>query len=245
MAFDYSDASVLVTGGSSGIGLAIARAFVDAGARVSITGRKASASDYDTDLADFGYLPLDVGDGDAITALSLKIDRLDILINNAGGMQGDEWQADTFSQSLQVNLASVFELSQALKPQLEKSQLAGGASIIGIASMTSFFGQEWTPGYGAAKAGLVQLTKTLAMSWGKNGIRANAVAAGLTRTPFTAPGIDALPEMVESTLARQGLKRLGEPEDISGAVLFLCSPMASWITGQTLAVDGGFSTGMA
>jgi NAD(P)-dependent dehydrogenase (short-subunit alcohol dehydrogenase family) len=128
---------------------------------------------------------------------------------------------------------------------LEASEFEGGASIIGIASMTSFFGYEWTPGYGAAKAALVQLVKTLGISWGPNGIRANAVAAGMTRTNLTAPAIDGMPEMIEGMLARQGIKRVGEAEDIAAAALFLTSPAASWVTGQTLAVDGGFSTGMA
>ena len=98
--------------------------------------------------------------------------------------------------------------------------------------------------YGAAKAGLVQLTKTLGLTWGPTGIRANAVAAGITRTNLTSSTIDGMPEIIDGMLARQGLKRVGEPEDIAAAVLFLTSPAASWITGQTLPVDGGFSTGM-
>ena len=110
--------------------------------------------------------------------------------------------------------------------------------------MTSYFGFEWTPGYGPAKAGLVQLMKTLGMSWGQSGIRANAVAAGLTRSKLTAPVLENMQDMVDETLKRQGLKRTGEPIDIAAAVLFLTSPAASWITGQTLPVDGGFTTGM-
>jgi 3-oxoacyl-[acyl-carrier protein] reductase len=90
----------------------------------------------------------------------------------------------------------------------------------------------------------VQLMKTLGMSWGREGIRANAVAAGLTRSGLTTPVLDGMPEMVEETLKRQGLKRTGEPVDIAAAVLFLTSPAAAWITGQTLPVDGGYTTGM-
>jgi NAD(P)-dependent dehydrogenase (short-subunit alcohol dehydrogenase family) len=116
---------------------------------------------------------------------------------------------------------------------------------MGIASMTTYFGYEWTPGYGAAKAGLSQLVKTLGISWGPLGIRANAVAAGMTRTNLTAPVIDGMPEMIEGMLTRQGVKRVGEPEEIASAVLYLTSPASAWVTGQTLAVDGGFSTGMA
>jgi NAD(P)-dependent dehydrogenase (short-subunit alcohol dehydrogenase family) len=242
--YDYSDASVLITGGSNGIGLAIARAYQKAGASVVITGRKSTGGDYDHDLSDFIFRQLDVNSQDSLVELAEGLDKLDILINNAGGAQADEWGHGGFDQSLSVNLASAFHLSTACKPLLEASEFEGGASIIGIASMTSFFGYEWTPGYGAAKAGLVQLVKTLGISWGPNGIRANAVAAGMTRTNLTAPAIDGMPEMIEGMLARQGIKRVGEAEDIAAAVLFLTSPAASWITGQTLSVDGGFSTGM-
>jgi NAD(P)-dependent dehydrogenase (short-subunit alcohol dehydrogenase family) len=242
--YDYSDASVLITGGSNGIGLAIARAYQKAGASVVITGRKSTGGDYDHDLSDFIFRQLDVNSQDSLVELAEGLDKLDILINNAGGAQADEWGHGGFDQSLNVNLASAFHLSSACKPLLEASEFEGGASIIGIASMTSFFGYEWTPGYGAAKAGLVQLVKTLGISWGPNGIRANAVAAGMTRTNLTAPAIDGMPEMIEGMLARQGIKRVGEAEDIAAAVLFLTSPAASWITGQTLSVDGGFSTGM-
>lgn len=243
--FDYSDARVLVTGGSNGIGLAIARAYVAAGAKVVITGRKASADEYDHDLSDFTYQQLDVSAQGSLVELASSLDKLDILVNNAGGAQADEWSHGGFDESLSINLASAFHLSSACKPLLEASDFEGGASIIGIASMTSFFGYEWTPGYGAAKAGLVQLVKTLGISWGPSGIRANAVAAGMTRTNLTAAVIDGMPEMIEGMLARQGLKRVGEADDIASAVLFLTSPAASWITGQTLSVDGGFSTGMS
>ena len=243
--YDYKDASVLVTGGSNGIGLAIAQAYHEAGARVLITGRRPSKDDYDHDLGAFSYRQLDVSSRESLEELADALDQLDILVNNAGGAQADEWASDGFDQSLNINVASAFHLSTACKPLLEASEFEGGASIIGIASMTSFFGYEWTPGYGAAKAALVQLVKTLGISWGPGGIRANAVAAGMTRTNLTAPAIDGMPEMIEGMLARQGIKRVGEAQDIADAVLFLTSPAASWITGQTLAVDGGFSTAMA
>lgn len=245
ISYDYAGASVLVTGGTSGIGLACALGYREAGASVVVTGRKASAADYDADLTGLEYRQLDVGDRDALYALADAFDTLDILVNNAGGSQADEWGADGFDQSLAINLASVFHLSSACKPLLAASAFPGGASVVGIASMTSYFGFEWTPGYGPAKAGLVQLMKTLGMSWGRDGIRANAVAAGLTRSNLTAPMLDGMPEMVEETLKRQGLKRTGEPADIAAAVLFLTSPAAAWITGQTLPVDGGFTIGMS
>ena len=244
VSYDFSGASVLVTGGTSGIGLGCAQAYRDAGAQVIVTGRKDAASDYDTDLSGMAYRQLDVADRDALYRLAATLDTLDILVNNAGGAQGNEWEPDDFDRSLQVNLASAFHLSSACKELLAASNFPGGASVIGIASMTSYFGFEWTPGYGPAKAGLVQLMKTLGMSWGQLGIRANAVAAGLTRSNLTSVVLDNMQDMVDETLRRQGLKRTGVPADIAAAVLFLSSPAASWITGQTLPVDGGFSTGM-
>jgi len=244
VSFDYAGATVLLTGGTSGIGLACAQGYRDAGAEVIVTGRKDHAGDYDTDLRQMAYRQLDVADRDSLYALGASLTKLDILVNNAGGVQGNEWDADPFDQSLNINLSSVFHLSVACKDLLAASPFPGGASVVGIASMASYFGFAWTPGYGPAKAGLVQLMKTLGMSWGELGIRANAVAAGLTRSNLTAGVLDNMPDMVDETLRRQGLKRTGEPRDIAAAVLFLTSPAASWITGQTLPVDGGFTTGM-
>tara|TARA_R110002049_G_scaffold12576_8_gene56171 strand:- start:4260 stop:5009 length:750 start_codon:yes stop_codon:yes gene_type:complete len=244
ISYNYAGATVLITGGTSGIGLCCAHAYRDAGAEVIVTGRKTTAAEYDADLSGISYRQLDVNDRAALGALADSLSKLDILVNNAGGMQGNEWESDAFDQSLAVNVASAFHLSSACKDLLAASPFPGGASVIGIASMTSYFGFEWTPGYGAAKAALVQLMKTLGISWGPLGIRANAVAAGLTRSNLTAPVLDGMPDMVDETLKRQGLKRTGEPQDIAAAVLFLSSPAASWITGQTLPVDGGFSTGM-
>jgi 3-oxoacyl-[acyl-carrier protein] reductase len=244
VSYDFAGATVLITGGTSGIGLACAQAYNEAGAHVLITGRKAAATDYEADLSGLSYRQLDVANRDALHELAVSLTKLDILVNNAGGAQGDEWQPDAFDQSIKVNLTSVFHLSNACKDLLIASDFPGGASVIGIASMTSYFGFEWTPGYGPAKAGLVQLMKTLGMSWGTHGIRANAVAAGLTRSNLTNFTFNHMQEMVDETVRRQGLKRTGLPDDIAAAVLFLSSPAASWITGQTLPVDGGFTTGM-
>lgn len=244
ISYDFKEATVLVTGGTSGIGLACAQGYRDAGAEVIITGRKSSPAEYDTDLSGMTYRQLDVANRDSLYEIAGTLNKLDILVNNAGGAQGNEWEADSFDQSIAVNLSSVFHLSSACKDLLASSQFPGGASIIGIASMTSYFGFEWTPGYGPAKAGLVQMMKTFGMSWGQLGIRANAVAAGLTRSNLTAFTFDHMQDMVDETVKRQGLKRTGEPADIAAAVLFLSSPAAAWITGQTLPVDGGFTTGM-
>lgn len=240
--FDYGGAEVLVTGGSNGIGAGIAAAYRDAGARVTITGTRAAAGEYDSDLAGYRYLQLDLADNDSIREVAGAMPRLDILINNAGCnfAASDEYQPEFFDKAVQVNLLAAYRMAHACRDKLARSALAGGASIIGLASMTSYFAVDVVPGYGAAKAGIVQLTKTLGSAWAADGIRVNAVAAGFIRSNMMA-WMDQSPEAVAPVLARTPLKRVGNPHDIAGAVLFLTSAAAQFITGQTLPVDGGYS----
>lgn len=246
----FDGAHVLVTGGSHGIGLATATRFRDAGAHVMITGRRPAASDYETDLSGMAYRQLEVADDRSIEALGRSLEQLDILINNAGdAMPGgaDQWQPDAFDASLKVNISSLFRLSVTCLPRLRESQLASGASIIGIASLTSYFGFPLTPGYGAAKAGLVALTKTMAVQWGRHNIRVNAVAAGTIETNMgggQAPAGAPLLGWQRAFKARTPLGRSGQPRDVSDPILFLCSDAARYITGETLMVDGGFSSTM-
>ena len=242
--FDFGGRRVLVTGGTSGIGLGVARAFADAGAEVLVTGRKASASEYDRDLSRFEYRQAEMTDAACLDALAGEIDRLDVLVNNAGSnlVARDEWNPDTFAEALQLLLVSAFRLSVALKPVLAKSGIEGGGSIVNCASMSAFRAVPLVPGYGAAKAGIVQVTLNLGVAWARENIRVNAVAPGLIETGMTAimkaEGMEAL-EAAE--LARVPMGRWGVPEDIAPAVLFLASPAARFIIGQTLCVDGGFS----
>jgi NAD(P)-dependent dehydrogenase (short-subunit alcohol dehydrogenase family) len=241
--YNYRGAKVLVTGGSNGIGYAIASAFAAAGAQVIITGTQSSADAYDNNLSAFIYKSLHVQDRAAIQALVDSLDGLDILVNNAGAsLPGgqDEWQPEVFEESVRINLIATYDLAHACKALLSASDLPGGASIIGIASLTSYFANEMVPGYGAAKAGVVQLSKTLGISWAKHGIRANAIAAGMIETRMTS-FMKEIPEMNDPIMARTPLKRWGAPEDIANAALFLASSGASFITGQTLLVDGGYS----
>jgi NAD(P)-dependent dehydrogenase (short-subunit alcohol dehydrogenase family) len=121
-----------------------------------------------------------------------------------------------------------------------KSTFQGGSSIVGIASMTSFFGMPIVPGYGAGKGGLVQLVKTLSMKWANQSIRVNAVAAGYIKTRMTEPIINS-EEFAKDILNRIPLKEFGDPYDIANAVLFLTSSSARYITGETIRVDGGYS----
>jgi len=241
---DYGGAHVLVTGGTSGIGAATAAAYRDAGAAVTITGTRGDAADYDADLSGYRYLRLDAEDGASIDAVAAALPRLDILINNAGmalpSIGLDEYEPDNFARAVNMLLVGAFRMARRTVDLLAASALPGGGSAIGIASMSSYFGIPIVPGYGAAKTGLVGLTRTLAVEWGPRGVRVNAVAAGLTKSRMTA-GTFAQDDWIAPTLARTPLGRLGEPEDIAGAILFLTSPAAAWITGQTLAVDGGYT----
>ena len=242
--FDYSGAAVLVTGGTSGIGAGIAAAYRAAGAEVTITGTRASASDYDGDLSGYRYFQLDIEDAANIEAVAAALPRLDILVNNAGlalpSLGLDEYEPEVFERAVNMHLTSGYRMAHACVGKLAESNLPGGGSVVGIASMSSYFGIEIVPGYGAAKTGLVGLTRVLAVAWAKRNVRVNAVAAGLTESRMTAATV-ANPEWSAPTLARTPIGRLGVPHDIAGPVLFLTSAAASWITGQTLPVDGGYT----
>jgi 3-oxoacyl-[acyl-carrier protein] reductase len=240
--FDFSHAAVLVTGGTSGIGHAVAAAFAGAGASVTVTGTRGSPKDYDTDLTAFSYHQVEMTDPGSIDALTASLDTLDVLVNNAGAnFPGgrDEWEPDTFATALTLNLVGPMRLTTGCRGRLGASTMDGGASVVNMASMSAFRSVPIVPGYGSAKAGLVALTRNLARLWVHDGIRVNAVAPGVIDTPMTAP-MAQLPELLDAELAHTPMGRLGTPEEIVGAVLFLSSSAASYITGHVLAIDGGY-----
>jgi len=241
--FDFSGRNVLVTGGSSGIGLAVANAFADAGAAVTVTGRKAKPEAYDADLDRFAYRPVEMTDADGLRALVAGFDALDVLVNNAGTNLAaeDEWNPETFAKALELHLVSAFTLAVGLKPLLAASSLLGGGSVVNTASMSAYRSVALIPGYGAAKAGLVQMTLNMGDAWAQDNVRVTAFAPGLILTTQTsimqAEGMEAL---LRAELDRVPMNRWGEPEEVAPAYLFLASEEARFVTGATLYVDGGF-----
>lgn len=246
VSFDFTDARVVVTGGTSGIGHAIAVAFARAGAAVTVTGTRPSQDDYDTDLSAFAYHQLQLGQVESIDAFAAELhaahEAIDVLVNNAGVTlpEGrDEWDPDTFALALTLNLTGPMRLTTGLHSLLRASRLDGGGCVLNLSSMSAYRTVPMVPGYGAAKAATINLTANLARQWVGDGIRVNALAPGLIDTPMTAP-MKSFPELLDTELAHTPMGRMGTPDEVAAAALFLCSAPAAFITGHTLAVDGGY-----
>lgn len=241
--FDFTGATALVTGGTSGIGHATATLLRDSGADVTITGTRAAPEGYDTDLARLRYRQLALTDSDGIEALADSFTELDILVNNAGAnFPGglDESTAEGFAASVEVNLLAPFRLTERLHRALKASKAAGGASVVMLASMAAIRAVPVVPGYGSAKAGVLALTRNLAARWAADGIRINAVVPGVVATRMTAP-MDYVPEIKQEQIDHILLGRFAEPDEIASPILYLCSANAAYSTGSALVVDGGYS----
>ena len=231
----YTGKSVLVSGGTSGIGLGLATAFAAAGAKVLATGAtEAEIAAAGAANPGIEFSVLDVRDNAAVEAFAAGLGGIDVLCNCAGvNLRAAEFTPEGFATVLDINLSGSMRMATALRPKL------GGGAILNIASMFAFFGAGHAPAYAASKGGVAQLTKSLAVAYAKEGIRVNALAPGWIETAMTAvPRADAVRSA--ELLGRTPLGRWGTPADLAPAALFLCSPLADFITGAILPVDGGY-----
>jgi 3-oxoacyl-[acyl-carrier protein] reductase len=237
---DFGGKQVLVVGGSSGIGNGIAQAFRARGALVHVCGTRATASDYSpgegSHLEGLGYSQLDVGSAQAIETFSPPFDKLDVLVLAQGAViyRRGEFQMEGFRKVLEVNLMSLMACATKFHTMLSASK----GSLIIVSSTAAYHSTMGNPAYNASKTGAVGLTRTLAQAWAEDGIRVNGIAPGLVDTKMTRV-TTSNPKRLEGAIERIPLKRLGTPADMAGAALFLASPLASYVLGQTIVVDGG------
>jgi NAD(P)-dependent dehydrogenase (short-subunit alcohol dehydrogenase family) len=219
--------TALITGAAGGIGGALLLAFRQAGYRT--IGVDCAPGE--------GVTRLDVTDTAAVTAFAATLDALSVLVNAAGVLKlQEEYDPSVFARVVEVNLSGTMLMTIACHAALSKAR----GAVVNIASMHAIFGAPLAPAYAASKAGVVQLTKSLAVAWAEDGIRVNAIAPGWIETPMTVPArSDAARN--RAILDRTPLGRWGTPDDIVGPALFLASDAARFITGAVLVVDGGYS----
>jgi NAD(P)-dependent dehydrogenase (short-subunit alcohol dehydrogenase family) len=228
----------LVTGGTKGIGLAIATALNEAGAEVTVTGRTPTKG-----LEPIHSVVCDVRNRSDLERLRDDLESLDILVANAGTNKRVE-MLDLDEQSLrdivETNFFGVFEACQVFGPLLLAKP---GSRVIVTSSVSAIHGQKLRVAYCGTKAGLDGMVRALAVEWGPKGCTVNAIAPGVTRTPLTEAYMAQYPERVEAAIQHTPLRRLAEPDDMSGVAVFLASDAARFVTGQTIFVDGGMTAG--
>ena len=237
---DFSGRTVLVVGGSSGIGNGIARSFRARGAQVHVTGTKATAAGYEetpgSNLDGLVYSQLDVSDPDNVESHVPACSSLDVLVLSQGCVVygRGEFERPGWEQVMAVNLDSLMHCARRYKAMLAETR----GSLIIISSTSGFISNIGNPAYAASKAGAVSLTATLGEAWARDGIRVNGVAPGFVETKLTSI-TTRHPQRREQVLASIPAGRFGSPEEIAGVALFLASPLASYVVGQTIIVDGG------
>lgn len=250
--FDLTGQVALVTGASRGIGLASARALAQAGARVVLCSHEAAECEAAAAALRAEGLPADAAIADLtrrdqVEALAARVigdhGRIDVLVCNAGaaphmgpiaGASDADWEL-----TMTLNLRSVLWLTG---PVIAHMAARGGGSVVLMSSIAGIRGNKGLGLYGLSKAGLAELARNLAVEWGPAGVRVNAVSPGVTRTEFARPLTDR-PEVMERRIALTPLRRIAEPEEIAGAVLFLAAGAGGFTTGHNLVVDGGTTIG--
>jgi NAD(P)-dependent dehydrogenase (short-subunit alcohol dehydrogenase family) len=228
----------IITGGATGIGFGIASAMLDAGYEVTVTGLTEEQVSAVPRRQHLSAMKLDVTDSASVAAVLAPFEHLDALINCAGVIfrNGAEYDIETFQKVIDVNLTGTMRMCAGARLKLA----AAHGAIINTASMLSFFGGPSTPAYTASKGGVAQLTKALAVAWAPEGIRVNAIAPGWIATELTR-GLVEDEGRSAAILDRTPMQRWGEPGDIGGVAVFLCSQAARFITGAILPVDGGYA----
>ncbi|MBS0526657.1 MAG: glucose 1-dehydrogenase [Proteobacteria bacterium] len=248
--FDLSGRVAVITGGNGGIGLGMAKGMAAAGATIVVAGRDAAKNGAAVkELKDAGgqatAIPVDVLKEESCRSLidqTVKAHgRLDILVNNAGmsiRKQPEQYTLAEWHTVLDSNLTSAFLCSHAAYPALKRR----GGKIINIGSMMSIFGAPFATAYAASKGGMVQMTKSMATAWAKDNIQVNAILPGWIDTALTRRAREQVQGLHDSVLKRTPAARWGVPDDFAGIAVFLSSPASDFVTGATIAVDGGYSS---
>jgi NAD(P)-dependent dehydrogenase (short-subunit alcohol dehydrogenase family) len=245
------DGVAIVSGASSGIGRATAARFATEGARVvvadvDVEGGEETVSQIEADGGEAVFVEADVTDeadvGAMVETAVETFGGLDFAFNNAG-IEGatastDEQPMDNWNRVIDINLEGVF---LGLRAEIPAMLEDGGGAIVSTASVAGLFGFPNLSPYVASKHGVIGLTKTAAVEFSGEGVRVNAVCPGVIDTPMVARAKEEDPETMEATMAATPIGRLGQPDEIASAVVWLCSDDASFVTGESLVVDGGFS----
>lgn len=248
--FDLTGKVAIVTGGNGGLGLGMAKGLASAGATVALAARRrdkgeAALAELEAMGARALFVETDVASRDSCFAMAQAVaeqcGRLDILIANAGiasGGRPERMSEETWRGTIDINLSGSFFCAQAVHPHLKA---AGGGKIVTLGSMTSIFGSAAAVNYAASKGAVVQLTKSLAIAWARDNIQVNAILPGWLATEIVADAKENAPGFSDAILARTPAGRWGDPSDLAGAALFLCSAASDFVTGAAIPVDGGYS----